>query len=32
MLNKRGGIETDLTVSVVDDDGPERQLGVVGRW
>lgn len=31
MLNKLGGIESDLTVSVVDDDGPQRQLGVKGK-
>ena len=31
ILNKRGGIESDLTVSVVDDDGPQAELGVKGR-
>ena len=30
MLNNNGGIESDLTVSVVDDDGPEQALGVTG--
>ena len=30
MLNKLGGIESDLTVSVVDDDGPQAELGVKG--
>ncbi|XP_067931861.1 sarcosine dehydrogenase, mitochondrial-like isoform X2 [Watersipora subatra] len=31
MLNKLGGIESDLTVSVVDDDGPQHTLGVTGK-
>ncbi|KAF6039245.1 hypothetical protein EB796_002440 [Bugula neritina] len=31
MLNKLGGIESDLTVSVVEDDGPQAAFGVEGR-
>lgn len=32
ILNKHGGIESDLTVSVVDDDGPQAELGVKGQF
>ena len=31
ILNNRGGIESDLTVSAVDDDGPQTLLGVPGK-
>jgi len=31
MLNKLGGIESDLTVSVVEDDGPQAAFGVEGK-
>ena len=31
MLNSLGGIDSDLTVSVVEDDGPQARLGVTGE-